>query len=47
MPVDANVVKKEPAKVMLSFCESRKQRKYHSYTDNEMAWYDALKILNS
>lgn len=41
------IIKKEHAKVMLKFCESRLQRKHHSYTANEMAWYDALKIFNS
>jgi hypothetical protein len=41
------IVKKEQAKVMLSFCESRIRRRGMAYTKNELAWCEALKILNS
>jgi len=41
------IVKKEEAKVMLNFCESRLRRRGTAYTRNEWAWYQALRIFNS
>jgi len=41
------IVKKEEAKVMLNFCESRLRRRGKPYTRNEWAWYQALSIFNS
>jgi hypothetical protein len=40
------IVKKEEAKVMLNFCESRLRRRGTPYTRNELAWCEALRILN-
>jgi len=40
------IVKKEEAKIMLLFLESRHKLKGKRYTENELAWYKALKMLH-
>jgi len=41
------IVKKEAAKVMLYFCESRLKRRGMAYTRNELVWCKALRIFNN